>query len=217
MLLPIVHAGEPVLRQQARALSPQEIRSKEIEALIGHMRETMRGAPGVGLAAPQIGLSLQLAVIEDRKEYHKEVSAEELKLRERRPVPFHVVINPRIHDTKDHQIAEFFEGCLSLPGFFAVVPRSRAVRVECLDHRGNPKTIDASGWYARILQHEIDHLGGNLYIDRMHARSFSSIKNWEKFWKGKPINEVRSQLGSEQAGRTSFRLIRPPRIDPEIQ
>jgi peptide deformylase len=155
----------------------------------------MRGAPGVGLAAPQVGLSLQMAVIEDRKEYYKEVSAEQLKLRERRPVPFHVLINPRIQSAKDDQIVEFFEGCLSLPGFFALVPRSRSVRVECLDHRGNSKSIEASGWYARILQHEIDHLHGNLYIDRMHSRSFSSTENWEKFWKGKPIADVRSELG----------------------
>ena len=196
MLLPIVHAGEPVLRQQARALSPKEIKSKEIQKLIEHMRETMRGAPGVGLAAPQIGLSLQLAVIEDRKEYHKDVSAEQLALRERRPVAFHVVINPRIHDANDGQIVEFFEGCLSLPGFFALVPRHRNVRIECLDHRGNPRSIEASGWYARILQHEIDHLHGNLYIDRMHSRSFSSTQNWEKFWKGKPIAEVYAELGS---------------------
>ena len=196
MLLPIVHAGEPVLRQQARALSPKEIKSKEIQKLIEQMRETMRGAPGVGLAAPQIGLSLQLAVIEDRKEYHKDVSAEQLKLRERQPVPFHVVINPRIQNANDGQIAEFFEGCLSLPGYFALVPRKRNVLVECLDHRGNPKNIEASGWYARILQHEIDHLHGNLYIDRMHSRSFSSTQNWEKFWKGKPIAEVRAELSS---------------------
>src|SRR5579862_1706532 len=195
MLLPIVHAGEPVLRQQARALSPKEIKSKEIQKLIEHMRETMRGAPGVGLAAPLIGLSLQLAVVEDRKEYHKDVSAEQLALRERRPVPFHVVINPRIQTADDDQIVEFFEGCLSLPGFFALVPRSRGVRVECLDHRGKSKSIEASGWYARILQHEIDHLHGNLYIDRMHSRTFSSTQNWEKFWKGKPVTEVRSELG----------------------
>ena len=196
MLLPIVHAGEPVLRQQARALSPKEIKSKEIQKVIEHMRETMRGAPGVGLAAPQVGLSLQLAVIEDRQEYHKDVSAEQLALRERRPVAFHVVINPRILTANEGQIAEFFEGCLSLPGFFALVPRHRNVLVECLDHRGNAKSIGASGWYARILQHEIDHLHGNLYIDRMHSRSFSSTQNWEKFWKGKPIAEVRAELGS---------------------
>jgi peptide deformylase len=195
MLLPIVYAGDPLLRQQSRALSPQEIRTKEIQKLIEHMRETMRGAPGVGLAAPQIGLSLQMAVIEDRKVYHKEVSAEQLALRERRPVPFHVVINPVIRAAKDDDVVEFFEGCLSLPGFFALVRRCRSVQVDCLDHRGHSKTIDASGWYARILQHEIDHLSGNLYIDRMCSRSFSSTQNWEKFWKGKPIGVVRSELG----------------------
>jgi peptide deformylase len=195
MLLPIVHAGEPVLRQKARALSPKDIKSKDIQNLIEHMRETMRGAPGVGLAAPQIGVSIQLAVIEDRKEYHKEVSAEQLALRERRPVPFHVLINPRIRSGGNDDMVEFFEGCLSLPGFFALVPRSRAVRVDCLDEHGKEKTIDASGWYARILQHEIDHLQGNLYIDRMRTRSFSSTENWEKFWKGKPISEVRVELG----------------------
>jgi peptide deformylase len=194
MLLPIVHAGEPVLRKPTRALSPKEIGSKEIQNLIEHMRETMRGAPGVGLAAPQIGLSLQMAVIEDRKEYHKDVSAEHLALRQRRPVAFHVLINPRIQSAEDGQIVEFFEGCLSLPGFFALVPRSRSVRVECLDHRGKSKTIEASGWYARILQHEIEHLHGHLYIDRMRSRTFSSTQNWEKFWKGKSIAEVRSEL-----------------------
>ena len=195
MLLPIVHAGEPVLRQKARPLSPKEIKSKDIQKLIEHMRETMRGAPGVGLAAPQIGVSIRLAVIEDRKEYHKEVSAEQLALRERRPVSFHVLINPRIRGGANHDVVEFFEGCLSLPGFFALVPRSRAVGVDCLDQHGKEKTIQASGWYARILQHEIDHLRGNLYIDHMHTRSFSSTENWEKFWKGKPISEVRGELG----------------------
>jgi len=195
MLLPIICSGDPVLRQQSRALSPKEIKSKEVQNLIEHMRETMRNAPGVGLAAPQIGVSLQLAVIEDRKEYHKEISKEQMALRERRPVPFHVIINPRIHRVSDDQEMEFFEGCLSVPGFFGLVPRARGVVVEYLDQRGNPKTIEASGWYARILQHEIDHLYGNLYVDIMSARSFSSIENWEKFWKGKPIGDVRSALG----------------------
>ena len=196
MLLPIVHAGDPVLRQESRALSPNEIKSKEVQNLIAHMRETMREAPGVGLAAPQIGVSVHLAVIEDRKEYHREISKEQMALRERRPIPFHVIINPRIQRVSDEREMEFFEGCLSVPGFFGLVPRARGIIVEYLDQRGNPKTIEASGWYARILQHEIDHLHGNLYVDLMSARSFSSIENWEKFWKGKPIEEVRSALGS---------------------
>ena len=194
MRLPIVQVGEAVLRQRARPLAPEEIHSKEIQKLIAHMRETVRKAPGVGLAAPQIGLALQLAVIEDRKEYHKELSAEQLALRERRPVGFHVLINPTVTPLEDKTV-EFFEGCLSLPGFFALVPRARRVRVECLDERGKPRRIEASGWYARILQHEIDHLYGHLYIDRMYGRSFTSVENFGRFWKGKPADEVRSALG----------------------
>jgi peptide deformylase len=188
--LEIVQTGHPVLRQQARPLTPVEIAGKEIQKLIESMRKTMYEAPGVGLAAPQIGLSLQLAVIEDREEYHKEVAAEQLRERERRPVPFHAIINPRITEMSDDS-AEFFEGCLSLPGFSALVPRARAVRLEFLNERGVKETLEASGWYARILQHEIDHLRGTLYIDRMKTRTFASLDNWNKFWKGKSIAEIK--------------------------
>jgi peptide deformylase len=188
--LEIVQAGHPVLRQQARSLTPGEIAGKEIQTLIESMRKTMHEAPGVGLAAPQIGHSLQLAVIEDRAEYHKDISAEQLRERERRPVPFHAIINPRITEKSD-DVAEFFEGCLSLPGFSALVPRARAVQVEFLNERGMNETLEASGWYARILQHEIDHLRGTLYIDRMDSRTFGSLDNWNHFWKGKPISEIK--------------------------
>ncbi len=190
MELEIVQTGHPVLRQQARPLTPDEIASKEIQKLIESMRKTMYDAPGVGLAAPQIGLSLQLAVIEDRAEYHKDVSAEQLRERERRPVPFHAIINPRITKKSD-DVAEFFEGCLSVPGFSALVPRARSVQVEFLNERGMKETLEASGWFARILQHEIDHLRGTLYIDRMDARTFASLDNWNQFWKGKPISEIK--------------------------
>ncbi len=177
--LEIVKTGNPVLRQQARPLTPAEIAGKEIQKLIESMRKTMYDAPGVGLAAPQVGLALQLAVIEDREEYHKEVPAEQLRERERRPVAF-----------------QFFEGCLSLPGFSALVPRARTVRVEFLNERGMKETLEASGWHARILQHEIDHLRGTLYIDRMHPRTFTSLDNWNQFWKGKPISEIKTLAGS---------------------
>ena len=196
--LEIVQAGNPVLRQLARALSIAEIRSREIQKLIESMRTCMHEAPGVGLAAPQLGLALQLAVIEDREEYHKEVSEALLQERERRPVPFHAIINPAIEEMGDEK-PEFFEGCLSLSGFSALVPRSRAVRVTCLDERGQHKVIEASGWYARILQHEIDHLNGTLYIDRMRTRSFTSMENLTEFWKGKPVNEIKSELELESS------------------
>jgi peptide deformylase len=193
--LEIVQAGNPVLRQQARALTPTEIASKEFQKLIESMRKTMYEAPGVGLAAPQIGLSVQLAVIEDRAEYHKDVPEEQLRERERRPVPFHAIINPRITKKSD-DAAEFFEGCLSVAGFSALVPRARTVCVEFLNERGVKETLEASGWYARILQHEIDHLHGILYIDRMQTRSFTSLDNWNQFWKGKPISEIKKACES---------------------
>jgi peptide deformylase len=191
--LEIVQAGNPILRQRARPLSVVEIRSREIQKLIDSMRTCMHEAPGVGLAAPQLGLALQLAVIEDREEYHKDVSEALLRERERSPVPFHVIVNPAIEEMGDER-AEFFEGCLSLSGFSALVARARAVRVTCLDERGKHKVIEASGWYARILQHEIDHLYGTLYIDRMRTRSFTTLENLADFWKGKPVNEIKSEL-----------------------
>jgi peptide deformylase len=194
--LEIVQVGNPILRQRARPLSVAEIRSREIQKLIESMRTCMHEAPGVGLAAPQLGLALQLAVIEDREEYHKEVSEELLRERERRPVPFHAIINPVLEPMGEEK-AEFFEGCLSLSGFTALVPRARAVRVTCLDERGDPKIIEASGWYARILQHEIDHLNGALYVDRMRTRSLTSMENLAEFWKGKPVNEIKQALGVE--------------------
>ena len=189
MRLKIVQAGEAVLRQQAKALTLEEIRSKETQQLIEWMRETMHDAPGVGLAAPQVGLGLQLAVIEDKPEYTKDAPASFIKERERKPVPFHVVINPKIKLDEGSGVA-FFEGCLSVAGFTAVVARARRVRVECLDHKGEAKTIEASGWYARILQHEIDHLYGTLYLDRMDTRTFMTIENFTRHWKDKPVSEI---------------------------
>ena len=194
MGLTIVQAGEPVLRQVSLALAAAEIALPATQQLIEDMRETMRKAPGVGLAAPQIGLPLQLAVIEDRPEYLKDVAAERLVERERKPVPFLVLINPRIvEQSKD--IAEFYEGCLSLAGFSALVGRSRGVTVEYTDEHAQPKRIEARGWFARILQHEIDHLQGRLYIDQMETRSFTTLDNLNRYWKDLPIQTVRRQLG----------------------
>jgi peptide deformylase len=191
MQLELVQAGDPVLRQVARPLTSQEIVSAPIRELIESMRETMRKAPGVGLAAPQIGQSLQLAVIEDRPEYTKDASRELLKQRERKPVAFHVVINPRLTLLEEDGV-EFFEGCLSVTSMMALVPRSRKVRVECLDEKARLRVIEASGWYARILQHEIDHLNGTLYIDRMDTRSFTTVDNYNRYWKDKPATDLKS-------------------------
>ena len=176
----LLQVGEPVLRGKARDLSREEILSAEIQTLIRHMHETLRDAPGVGLAAPQIGEGIQLAVIEDLPEYSRDLPPEEVAARERAPVPFHVIINPRIVFYGEQQV-EFFEGCLSLEGFMALVPRSREVVVECLDERAQAHSIRATGWRARILQHEIDHLNGTIYIDRMNTRTFTSVENYKRY------------------------------------
>jgi peptide deformylase len=195
MLLKIVQAGEPVLRAQARPLTREEILSDEIRRLVRDMHETMRDAPGVGLAAPQVGVALQLALIEDREELLSSLPAEELAEKERRAVPFHVIINPEI-TLLGEDTADFYEGCLSLSGFSAVVPRARRVRVAYLDEQGEPQSVEGSGWYARILQHEIDHLRGRLYIDRMQSRTFTSLDNWNRFWKGKPVRDIAEGLSN---------------------
>ena len=190
--LKIVQVGDPVLRRQARAVTIEELRSPEVQQLIEWMRETMRDAPGVGLAAPQVGLPLQIAVIEDREDLMASIAPARLQERGRRPVPFHVIVNPVL--SLDGEPVEFFEGCLSLAGFAALVPRAPRVRVECWNDHGGPLTIHAEGWYARILQHEIDHLDGTLYIDRMESRTLATIENHKRHWDALSTEAVRSIL-----------------------
>jgi len=185
MRLHIAQIGEEVLRGQARELSREEILSASTRDLIEHMRDTMRSAPGVGLAAPQVGLPLQLAVIEDREEYHKKLNSAQLAERQRVPISFHVIINPRIV-SQDNTHLDFFEGCLSVAGYMAIVPRARAVTVEYLDEHAEKRRVEAVGWYARILQHEIDHLAGVMYVDRMHTRTLTTVESLERIWKDPP-------------------------------
>jgi peptide deformylase len=179
MILKIWEVGNPVLRKVARCLSADEIRSKEIQGLIGYMRDTMRDAPGVGLAAPQIGESIQIAVIEDKAEYQKGLTSEQLSERQRVPIDFHAIINPQIELLTPPDVS-FYEGCLSIPGLMAVVARSRSVRVTCFDEHGEQKVIEAAGWHARILQHEIDHLHGRLYTDIMKPETLTTIDNYQR-------------------------------------
>lgn len=196
MKLKICQAGEPVLRQVARELSPEEVRSTEVQQLIELMRETMRDAPGVGLAAPQVGESVRIAVIEDPDEYQKTLPANILAERGRTTVPFHVIINP-VMKLGESSNTTLFENCLSVNGYAALVPRATSVRVECLNERGVARVIEAQGWYARILQHEIDHLQGTLYVDRMITRSFINMNLYREVWHTKSAEEAERAFLSE--------------------
>lgn len=190
----IVQAGHPVLRERAHEIAPGNIGSPQFQELIDLMVRTMRAAPGVGLAAPQIGVPLRVFVMEDPAEYLANLSAEELAERERTEVTLRVWVNPQLVAIGEEKVG-FFEGCLSVEGFVAYVERYREVEVTGLDERGQPQTMRARGWPARILQHEFDHLEGTLYIDRMFTRSFALAGLSQERFGGKPIAEVRALLG----------------------
>ena len=166
VILPIVQAGDPVLRAPARPLSLEEIQSTAIQQLIADMRETMRAAPGVGLAAPQVGLGLQLAVIEDAPEYQANATSEELTERERAVVPFHVIINPAL-TLEPGAPVEFFEGCLSVDGWMAMVARAAAVRVEALDENG--RDVASSARLARAHPAARDRSPARHVVRRPHG------------------------------------------------
>jgi peptide deformylase len=193
-VLKIVQAGDPVLRRVARPLELAELRTPALQTLIAQMRDTLRDAPGVGLAAPQIGESIQLVVIEDPPDLQAPLTPEQRAERDRDAVAFHVLVNP-VLTVEEAEPVEFFEGCLSVRDRVMLVPRAKRVRVKALDEHGQPVEKVAHGWYARILQHEIDHLRGLLCIDRMRSRSFMSVDQHARFWKGKSVAEVRAGLG----------------------
>ena len=178
MIRPIVQTGSPVLRDQAKPVDVSYIGSKEFKRLIEDMFETMRDAPGVGLAAPQIGISQQIVVIEDRPEFLEDIDEEYMKERLREAVPPTVLVNPVIELIGDETVT-FFEGCLSVAGFAAMTPRHKKVRVKALNEKAEEIVLEWEGWPARILQHELDHLAGNLYIDRMDSRTFTTTDHFE--------------------------------------
>lgn len=190
MLLKLYQAGQPVLRQTAKPVTKNVLAAADTQALIDHMIETLRDAPGVGLAAPQVAQPLQIVVIEDKARYHKPVSKEVLQAQGRRSVQLKVLVNPRLEIVGDDQ-ALFFEGCLSVDGYVAAVQRATTVKVTALDREGKDISYAATGWQARILQHEIDHLNGSLYIDNMLIKSFMTVKNFVTAWRDAPEVKIR--------------------------
>lgn len=189
----IVQAGAVVLRHPAQLVDPRALGSVEVSDLIDSLRAGLVEAPGVGLAAPQIGVPLRVVLIQDPPEFHTRVSEERLVELERTPVEPYVLINPEIEPVGDERRI-FFEGCLSVDGYCALVERSRSVRVRWLDPEGEHHDEVYQGWHARILQHEVDHLNGILYIDRMYTRSFMTTDNYVE-WVHQPLDAVRAAFG----------------------
>jgi peptide deformylase len=193
--LPIVSCGDPVLRRPGRPVDLASLRSGDLAQLIARMRVTMAAAPGVGLAAPQIGEPLQLAVLEDIPERWGQLTEEQLASRERSALPFTVLVNPELTPVDGSGAVTFYEGCLSVPGLVGAVARYRSVRVDALDEHGAPFSAVFSGWQARIAQHEIDHLRGILYLDRVETRSLSTLDSYARYWAGRPPGEAAAELG----------------------
>jgi peptide deformylase len=194
-VLPIVECGDPVLRRPAEPVGPSDLRTSELQLLIAQMRATMEAAPGVGLAAPQVGVPIQLAVLHDGPERCGQLTEEERTARERNGLDFTVLVNPTLRLTGNRGQVSFYEGCLSVPGLTGVVARHRAVRVEALDEHGQPVDRVFSGWAARIVQHEVDHLRGRLYLDRVETRSLSSTASYARLWAGGPPEDAAASLG----------------------
>ena len=153
-ILTIRRYGDPILRRRAQ---PVPAVTPEIRTLIGDMVETMYHLVGIGLAAPQVGISLRVIIVDDER------GSGALPL-----------INPIITDTRGGVGGE--EGCLSIPGIFGMIERFEWVRVEAVGEDGKPRSLEAEGLRARVIQHEIDHLDGILFIDRLDKISRDRLK-----------------------------------------
>jgi peptide deformylase len=152
VLRPILRLGDSILSEPAR---PVGTITPDIEQLIDDMIETMYAAPGIGLAAPQVGMPLRIFVLD-------------LSVG-RDPAALHVMINPEFVERDGMQLEE--EGCLSLPGFTATVARPKRVIVKGLNRQGEEQALEGTGLMARALQHEVDHLNGCLFVDRLRGIS----------------------------------------------
>lgn len=179
-LLKIAKLGHPVLRQVAQELSPETLAFPETQAFIDDLIATMRDANGLGLAAPQVFRSVSLVAIEGRGRNPRYPDAP--------PIPLTVLVNPRFTALSEERVWGY-EGCLSIDNLRGNVPRSKAVVVEALDRHGSPVRIETDGFFAIVLQHEIDHLYGNLFVDRADPKSLAHLLEFDRFVVNAPASE----------------------------
>ena len=170
-ILKVTKLGHPVLRTPSEAVPREAITSPELQRLIRDMIDTMHEEEGVGIAAPQVGATKQLAIIEVREDS-----------RSQRPIPLTVLINPKI-TASSKTAEEDWEGCLSVNDLRGRVPRAQWVDVEMFNQKGERVKFHAEGFFARIIQHECDHLVGKVYLDRMPTlATLTHLKEFVRFW-----------------------------------
>ena len=154
----ILKMGNPLLREVAEDFSVEEIKNSETQLLLEDMWHSLAAAGGIGLAAPQIGISKQLAVIKLTEESDRYPDMEDSEA--------FIIFNPKI-TVLDKTEQGFWEGCLSVPGLRGFVERPRKIRVDFLDENAKPRSIEVEDFLATVFQHELDHLVGKLYVDRI--------------------------------------------------
>ena len=182
-ILKVARMGHPVLRARARAINPADIRSPGIQKLIDDMFDTMREYQGIGLAAPQVHESVRLFVAGLASAPDDDDEPEDR-------VPLMALINPEITPIGD-TAAEDWEGCLSIPDIRGRVPRATQIHVRAYDRQGKRVELRATGFTARVIQHETDHLDGVLFFDRM--RSFQTLTFLDEFGRYWSREEVKAE------------------------
>jgi peptide deformylase len=186
----IVTVGDPVLRERAREVRAEELRSRAVQQLIDDLIETKRAANGAGIAANQVGETLRVAVVE--------VEPGNPRYPYKPAVPLTVIVNPELEPLGDEQV-EIVEGCLSVPDLRGTVPRFEAVRVRYLDRDGVEHDEVRRGLTAGTFQHEVDHLDGVLFLDRV--RDPTTFTTWEQFDRhGRAEFEARAREIVERVG-----------------
>ncbi|PYM08866.1 MAG: peptide deformylase [Candidatus Rokuibacteriota bacterium] len=176
-ILKVARLGHPVLRKVAAPVPEGEIRSAEIQRFIDDMIETMREYNGAGLAANQVHALKQIAVIEVQKSPQHPEAPE---------IPLTVLVNPVVTRLTDEMMGGW-EGCLSIPDMRGIVPRYTAVTLQALDREGQRIDVKANDFFARVIQHEADHLNGIVYVDRMRDLStLTHLAEWNRYWLGDP-------------------------------
>jgi peptide deformylase len=173
-LLKIARLGHPILRRPAAPVEDPEFSSPDIQRLIDDMIETMRDGEGVGIAAPQVYAAKRIFIVEVKGPNPRYPGQPE--------VPLTVFVNPQIIEHSE-ETEEDWEGCLSIPDLRGRVPRWRALRMSAKDREGKTITLDAGRFFARVIQHELDHLDGVVFLDRMRDfASLTHLREYQKFW-----------------------------------